>query len=431
MREFVFQPSRTRNGKVTKSQIWYGEYMLEGDAQPTRLSLRTKDKRIAQKRLAEIVRQAERERANLVLPRTLVEAAAKPVSEHIEDYLRDLRSTGRAKEYTRQISARLRRLQSEIGWKILKDMTPESFIAWRDRQKMSPATKNHFHDAVRGFANWLLDHRRMEVNLFLPIKRAQIPKGSRGNHRSLSVDEVRRLIAAAPSERALVYLLAVTTGLRHAELRRLNWVDIRLDANPPHIYFPGDSAKNKRPATLVLTEEAANQLRSIHPGDRATGRVFSGGMPSHHTFNADLKAAGIPKQDHLARSVSFHTLRRTLVTTLHLVGVDRRTAMEINRHTSSQLTDVIYTDSEALPKADAIRRLPSFMAESGEYTEKRTEALDAAGRDASSRVANHADAESSQVPENTRHRRIKTGSDATCQNPSKSGAGGNRTPVPR
>ncbi|MCC5823866.1 MAG: hypothetical protein LAT64_08970 [Phycisphaerales bacterium] len=153
-------------------------------------------------------------------------------------------------------------------------------------------------------------------------------------------------------------------------------------------------------------------------------------MPNHHTFNADLEAAGIPKTDHLGRPASFYTLRRTLVTMLHNAGVDRRTAMEINRHTSSQLTDVIYTDTEALPKADAIRRLPSFMG-TGEYTEKRTEALDAAGRDASSRVANHADDESSQAPENTRHRRIKTGSDATCQNPSKNGAGGNRTPVPR
>ncbi|MCC5823867.1 MAG: tyrosine-type recombinase/integrase [Phycisphaerales bacterium] len=274
MRQFVFQQKRKRQGKLTKSRIWYGEYKLDGDAKPTRLSLKTTDKRIAEKRLAEIVHQAERERANLVLPRTLVDAATKPVSDHIDDYLRDLRSTGRAKEYTRQVSARLRRLQAEIGWKILKDMTPESFIAWRDRQDISPTTKNHFHDAVRGFANWLVDRRRIEVNLFLSIKRTQIPKGSRGNHRSLSVDEVRRLIAAAPPHRGLVYLLAVTTGLRHVELKRLNWLDVRLEANPPHIYFPGESAKNKRPSTLVLTEEAVSQLRSIHPSALATGCVF-------------------------------------------------------------------------------------------------------------------------------------------------------------
>ena len=431
MRRFVFQQKRTRNGKVVKSRTWYGEYRLDGDPKPTRLSLHTSDKRVAEKKLAEIVQQAERERANIALPKTLVDAASKPVAEHIEDYLADLRSTGRTKEYVRQVSARLERLRRDLGWKILNDMTPESFIAWRDRQKTSPRTKNHFHDAVRGFANWLNDHERIETNRFLRVKRAQIPRGSRGNHRSFSDDEVRRLVAVAPPPRATAYLLAVTTGLRHADLRRLAWPDIRLGARPPHIYLPGDSAKNKRSATLPLTAEAVALLEDLSPGPHASGRVFRRGMPSHHTFNADLQAAGIPKTDHLGRSASFHTLRRTLVTMLHNAGVDRRTAMEINRHTSSHLTDIIYTDAEALPKSEAIRKLPNFLAGTGERTEKRTDDLDAPGRDASSRVASHADAESSQTTENARHRRIKTGSDATCQNPSKNGAGGNRTPVPR
>lgn len=431
MRCFVFQQKRTRNGKVVKSRTWYGEYKLDGDSKPTRVSLRTSDKRVAEKKLAGIVQQAERERANIALPKTLVHAASKPVADHIEDYLADLRSTGRTKEYVRQVSARLERLRRDLQWNSLTDMTPESFIGWRDGQKTSPRTKNHFHDAVRGFANWLLDHERIETNRFLRVKRSQIPRGSRGNHRSLRDDEVRRLIAVAPPPRAAAYLLAVTTGLRHAELRRLAWPDVRLEARPPHIYLPGDSAKNKRSATLPLTAEAVAMLEDLSPGPHASGRVFRRGMPSHHTFNADLQAAGIPKTDHLGRSASFHTLRRTLVTMLHNAGVDRRTAMEINRHTSSHLTDIIYTDAEALPKSEAIRKLPSFLTGNGERTEKRTDDLDAPGRDASSRVASHADAESSQTTENARHRRKKTGSDATCQNLSKNGAGGNRTPVPR
>lgn len=426
MRQFVFQQKRTRNGKVLTSRVWSGEFMLDGDSRPTRIRLGTTDKRIAEKKLRDIVRQAELERANLIVPKQLVAAANRPVAEHIAEYLTDLEATGRVKEYVRQVRARLERLRSELGWQILKDMTPDSFIAWRDAQAMSPRTKNHFHDAVRGFANWLVDHRRIDTNLFENIKRAQIPKGSRGNHRSLSDDEARRLVAT-PAPRGLIYLVALRTGLRHIELGKLTWPDVWLDASPPCIHLPGEAAKNRRSATLPLTDEVADCLRALRPAGHPTGKVFPGGMPSHHTFDADLAAAGIPKHDHLGRAASFHTLRRTLVTNLHNAGINRRTAMAIIRHENSQLTDHIYADLEAMPQAEAMRRLPALMTDSEKRTEKRTEALDAPGRSAAGRVANHSAAETAQMAENTEHRRMKTGSDATCQNPYKNGA--SETPV--
>lgn len=155
-------------------------------------------------------------------------------------------------------------------------------------------------------------------------------------------------------------------------------------------------------------------------------------MPSHHTFDADLAAAGIPKRDHFGRPASFHTFRRSLNSTLINLGVPLRVVMSIMRQHSADLANHVYMDAESLPRAEAIRRLPSLLTEFGDTrTEMRTEAMDAAGRHASSGVASGDHAESSQTLEKQRHRRMKTGSDATCQNPSKNGAGGNRTPVPR
>lgn len=432
MRQFVFQQRRTRNGEKIKSRIWSGEYMLEGDSKPTRVNLKTSDERVAVKRLAEIVTQAERERANLVLPKTLVAAAAKPVEEHIADYLRDLTATGRSKEYTRQVRARLDRMRTELGWTLLKDMTPDGFIAWRDALSGSPRTKNHFHDAVRGFVNWLVAHRRTDVNLFENLKRAQIPKGSRGNHRSFTLDELRRLLSASPPERQSVYLLAATSGLRRAELRRLVWQDMFLDHETPHIHFPGSSSKNKMSSVLELTDEAVRVLRELRSSPLATGPVFAKGIPNHHTFDADLAAAGIPKHDHFGRPASFHTFRRSLNSILHQMGVPRRVIMSIMRHSSPELSDHIYMDAESLPRAEAIRNLPPLLGgPDPARTEMRTDDLVVSGRDASPRVAADHATDSPQVPENGRHGRKETGSDATCQNPSNNGAGGNRTPVPR
>lgn len=65
-------------------------------------------------------------------------------------------------------------------------------------------------------------------------------------------------MAAAP-DRRFVYLLAVTTGLRYKELRRLRWSDVML-RNKPHLLIRAEATKSKRAETLWLTTEAAQLL---------------------------------------------------------------------------------------------------------------------------------------------------------------------------
>ncbi len=429
MRAFLYQQKRRVDGRVITAKTWSAEIMLDGDFKPQRLSMKTRDRRVAQKRLDEHVAKLEREHARLLIPTHLVEAATKPLNKHAEDFIAELIATGRVNEYTRQIRSRLTRIMHDLAWSNICDLDADEFISWRQGLTVKPRTKNHFLDAMHTFCGWMLDQRRIEFNPFERVKRVSCPRGSCGNPRAFTDDEVRRLLDAAP-DRCVVYLLAATTGLRFSELRRLQWGDVSLDTESPCIHLRAQATKSRRADTVWLHPDAAEKLRESWHGSDPTEPVLPT-MPSAHTMNRDLLRAGIAKLDRLGRSASFHTFRRTFVTNMHRAGVDRRTAMAVSRHTSSRLTDVIYTDTESLPQRDAIQRLPSYMNQDEARTEMRTDDLDAGGESGSDGVATNRVLSDMQSPMNEAPRHEKTGPVATGQNPSINGAGGNRTPVPR
>jgi hypothetical protein len=87
-----------------------------------------------------------------------------------------------------------------------------------------------------------------------------------------------------------------------------------------------------------------------------------------------LKAAGIPFVDEQGRRLDFHALRMTFDTNLAIAGVSDAERMKLMRHKSPRLTLEIYTDSEKVPVADALAKLPEFgCLENGrEHTGKDT-----------------------------------------------------------
>jgi hypothetical protein len=78
------------------------------------------------------------------------------------------------------------------------------------------------------------------------------------------------------------------------------------------------------------------------------------------SFNLDLAAAGIDKEDELARTVDLHALRHTFGTHLSKNGVAPRTAQAAMRHSSPNLTMNAYTDPSLLDVAGALEALPEL-----------------------------------------------------------------------
>lgn len=72
---YVFKPRRKKDGKMEVARIYRGRYRLNGEGRLVELSLDTSDKQAAQKRLAEIIKEKELERAGIIAPKAKREAA--------------------------------------------------------------------------------------------------------------------------------------------------------------------------------------------------------------------------------------------------------------------------------------------------------------------------------------------------------------------
>ncbi|MBL4702397.1 MAG: hypothetical protein JKX85_14190 [Phycisphaeraceae bacterium] len=138
----VFLKKRGVKAKNPKSKPhYYGRYKIDGDKKITEVSLRTTDKRVAEQKLALIVKEAQQERAGIIAPKGMRQAATVTVAEHLANHVADLKVKGRDKKHYGLVQSRITRLIAECGWKHLRDITPQSFLSWRSKEEKLSA--NH------------------------------------------------------------------------------------------------------------------------------------------------------------------------------------------------------------------------------------------------------------------------------------------------
>ena len=290
---------------------------------------------------------------------------------------------------------------------------------------------------LTAWGNWLVESGRLTANPFVRLRKLDEADDKRRQRRALTADELRRLLTVArlrpvaefgratvrivddtrPAksratwkraeltadtvvaaaergrtrlradvverlehdgrERALLYAVLVTTGLRKGELAALTVGDVLLDCEQPVIVLPGADAKNGQRATLPLRADVAGELRAwIDDKAEAVCRQRVGvagvttppaDVPLFYVPSAlvkildrDMAAAGIPKRDDRGRTVDVHALRHTFASHLVAAGVAPRTAQAALRHSSLELTMQLYTDPRLLDVAGALAVLPAL-----------------------------------------------------------------------
>ena len=354
----VFKPRRRNpSGKVVAGRIYRGRFRIKGDFAITEVSLETTDKQVAEKKLAEIVSEKERERAGLLAPKMQRESAKQPLLVHLTDFVADLTTLGRSEIYRRQVKARVTKLSAECGWKGLGDVTPDSFVSWRSRQsQLGPKTLNEYLNATNAFLNWMDRQGRAAGNPLKRVPQADT-RGRQGKRRAFSDEEFNRLLAVAGPHR-LLYVTAAYTGLRSNELRQLVWDDFKLGHERPHIVVRAGTTKNRREALMPIHPELLPELKAVKlPNTGDAQPVFTGCNNADRVIRRHIAAAKIARIDAMGRKLVFHSLRNTFATKLAVSGVPQRLAQELMRHSDPRLTANIYTDVTRLPTFDAVRHL--------------------------------------------------------------------------
>ena len=255
-------------------------------------------------------------------------------------------------------------------------------------------TSNFYLQAIRQFCNLMVQNRRARENSLAHLRGLNVKTDRRHDRRPLSVDELRRLLETTRNtpkryrmtgpERAMLYRLAVESGLRAGELMSLKVASFNWDAC--EVTVQAAASKHRQQDVIPLRPDTAAELRTLLAGKLPGARAFD--LPTKHRMaamlRADLLDAGIDYVDENGRYADFHALRHTTGSLLAAAGVNPKTAQELMRHSDINLTMSRYSHVYRGATADTVEKLPDLSEPSRERQEAVATGTDGAETDCKS-----------------------------------------------
>jgi integrase len=280
------------------------------------------------------------------------------------------------------------RLAAAIAPARLADLTADRVqeaLATLKAAGRSLQTCNHHRTAIRGFSRWAWKVGRTADDALVGVAGFNVQTDRRHDRRTISVEELQRLIDAAHNgptyqqmtgpARALVYRLAVATGLRYSELSSIRPESFDLSGDRPTVTVTAGYTKNGDPATLPIPSDLAADLPPFLATVPAGSPVFPLPEKGAKMIRADLARAKISYRDAAGLVFDFHALRCQCATLADAAGVSPRVVQRLMRHSTLELTGR-YTRPRAHDIDAAASALPSLRPSSHD-----PEALAATGTD--------------------------------------------------
>jgi integrase len=336
-------------------------------------------------------------RTGVIDPRVeeLAAASKQTVREAFYDYRTALIAKGTGIIHIDNTESKVLAIIKATNFHVIADISADKvnrFIAKMKEEGRSPRTIGAYIQAIKGFTRWLTRHGKLSFDPLITLSKPSTETDRRIVRRYLSHEEWQWLDAItrqrgirfgmSGTERALLYSLAIQTGLRSCEIRSLTRGKLHLTSNPPFVMADAGSTKNKRTARQYIQPELARELQSLVGTKLRGALVFH--LPHACTMpdmlREDLEAARQAwldtKKDPQARleadasdflqsvdsdneRIDFHSLRHTCATWLIHAGADVKTIQSVMRHADIKLTLDRYGHLFPGSEADAVARLRS------------------------------------------------------------------------
>jgi integrase len=216
---------------------------------------------------------------------------------------------------------------------------------------MKSKTRNQYLHLLTAFGEFLVDRGHLTKNPFTKAPRYR--ETDTQVRAALTRDQVEGLLAK--SKYRAFYAVAVYTGLRKSEIRRLRWYDVKSD----RISLPGSDTKNGQTANLPLHPTLKSILEPMRRRDEDP--VFPT-LPGHDTLPKDFAKCGLPAYDARGFKISLHSLRKTFGTWLAVAGAPESYTQQLMRHADSRLTSKLYRDAGQLETRKYLDLLPALSA---------------------------------------------------------------------
>ncbi len=386
----------------------------------------TTDRAAAERILAKRIAAAAERKHGVVDPRIdrYADAARKPLSEHLTDFLADVRARGGTAQHVQQLETRIKRTLALARAEWTADLNGHAVqmaiadIRNGDNEHRSASiqTAVHYLRNVKQFSRWLKRDGRIAMDPLAELESAGNPETDRKRERRpLTDDELALVIKAAEHggkvrrmlgvDRAMMYRLAIGTGYRAGELRSLTPESFNLQAEPPTVTVEAAYSKHRRVDVQPIRPELAELLRKWLDGKPARVPVFRLRGKVVNILKADLKAAraawlaeaptGADRAerqassflcyvDHAGRYADFHALRHGYISRLVAGGASVKTSQELARHSNPMLTIGRYAHArlnDLTAALDVLPCPPSTIASPEQQEQTAGGALQATGTD--------------------------------------------------
>lgn len=264
---------------------WSAQFVTAQGKRTTK-ALHTTDRRVAERKAAELANEARDLREGRTDPREgkLRLEGARLILEHLAEFRDMMTAKGRTLRHVRETCNMVERLVTATKAERLSDLDDDRIrgaidvmrdtrFDSKDSRLLSARRKNAHIVAVKAFSAWATTGDRIRLDPLRNLKKEWNEKeDARLVRRELLPEELARLLEATKNgkkhsqsmeakDRVILYALAFTTGLRRGELESLTVGSFKLDDKVPAVVVKASETKNGDEARQPLSPDLVARLR--------------------------------------------------------------------------------------------------------------------------------------------------------------------------
>jgi site-specific recombinase XerD len=341
------------------------------------------DRMVSHTMLRDIERKAERIKNGLELPDSY--RLDGPIDDLVRSFQKHLKAKGTSARQIREKSNRILRIIAACSFKRWNDISGskvEHFLTDLHEGTdgecgRSARTVNSYLESIRHFCTWVEKEKRASFSPVAHLYSLNVNTDRRHVRRALTIEQCRSLLAVTKhrpdiyhmsgAERALMYRVALESGIRANEIKTITVGRCHLDTDPPTMTVIAGYRKQRKERIQPIPRNLAKVLKDYIGNRRAKEPLFPNmpGIPNlSKMIRRDLAAANIPYKDVEDRVVDFHALRHTYATNLARAGVHPKVAMDLLGHSDINLTMAYYSHTEIKERGASLENLPTLDEDS-------------------------------------------------------------------
>jgi integrase len=231
-----------------------------------------------------------------------------------------------------RIKIALNNFNAVFGQRIAGSILPvdlEEFQKQRTKDGLAPATIDVELNIVRGMISKAFDNDKLDGRTIKSFRRVKnlSRRGENARNRTVTVEEYLRLLDTAPQHFKPMLIIAMNTGMRPGELRRLSWEHV--DRKAGFIRLPAAFTKERREKLIPINHHVKTaldgQVRHLRHDYVFTfgGEPIIGLKSCKGALEGACRRAGIAYGRKESGGITMHDFRRTVKTNMLAAGVDK------------------------------------------------------------------------------------------------------------